>query len=47
MRPPAPTVELTETLAALRVHLERFAEREKQLVQTYDELKSSLQGAQE
>ena len=39
--------ELTETLAALRVHLERFAEREKQLVQTYDELKLSLQGAQE
>jgi len=39
--------ELSETLAALRVHLERFAEREKQLVQTYDELKLSLQGAQE
>ncbi|MCH1461780.1 MAG: prefoldin subunit [Candidatus Poseidonia sp.] len=39
--------ELTETLAALRAHLERFAEREKQLVQTYDELKLSLQGAQE
>ena len=39
--------ELNETLAALRVHLERFAEREKQLVQTYDELKKSLQGAQE
>lgn len=39
--------ELTETLAALRVHLERFAEREKQLVQTYDELKLSLQGVQE
>ena len=39
--------ELTETLAALRVHLERFAAREKQLVQTYDELKLSLQGAQE
>ena len=39
--------ELTETLAALRVHLEPFAEREKQLVQTYDELKLSLQGAQE
>ena len=39
-------VELTETLAALRVHLERFTEREKQLVQTYDELKLSLQGAQ-
>ena len=39
--------ELTETLAALRAHLERFAEREKQLVQTYEELKLSLQGAQE
>ena len=39
-------VELADTLAALRVHLERFTEREKQLVQTYDELKLSLQGAQ-
>ena len=40
-------VELRETLESLRVHLERFTEREKQLVQTYDELKQSLQGAQE
>ena len=40
-------VELRETLDSLRVHLERFTEREKQLVQTYDELKQSLQGAQE
>ena len=39
--------ELRETLDSLRVHLERFSEREKQLIQTYDELKQSLQGAQE
>ena len=39
--------ELKETLDSLRVHLERFTEREKQLVQTYDELKQSLPGAQE
>jgi len=37
--------ELNETLASLTVHLERFTEREKQLIQTYDELKQSLQGA--
>ena len=39
--------ELKETLESLAVHLERFTEREKQLIQTYDELKQSLQGAQE
>ena len=39
--------DLRETLASMTVHLERFSEREKQLVQTYDELKKSLQGAQE
>ena len=39
--------DLNETLASLKVHLERFSEREKQLIQTYDELKQSLQGAQE
>jgi chaperonin cofactor prefoldin len=39
--------ELQETLSALNIHLERFTERELQLVQTYDELKKSLQGAQE
>ena len=39
--------ELKETLESLTVHLERFTEREKQLIQTYDELKQSLQGAQE
>ena len=39
--------ELNETLQSLTVHLERFTEREKQLIQTYDELKQSLQGAQE
>ena len=37
--------ELNETLASLTGHLERFTEREKQLIQTYDELKQSLQGA--
>lgn len=37
--------ELNETLASLTAHLERFTEREKQLIQTYDELKQSLQGA--
>ena len=40
-------LELQQTLAALNIHLERFTERELQLVQTYDELKKSLQGAQE
>jgi len=39
--------ELTESLSALRTHLERFTEREKQLIATYDELKQSIQGAQE
>jgi chaperonin cofactor prefoldin len=39
--------DLNDTLQALTVHLERFTEREKQLIQTYDELKQSLQGAQE
>ena len=39
--------DLKETLASMSAHLERFSEREKQLVQTYDELKKSLQGAQE
>lgn len=39
--------ELNETLQSLKVHLDRFTEREKQLIQTYDELKQSLQGAQE
>ncbi|HJM55202.1 MAG TPA: prefoldin subunit [Poseidonia sp.] len=39
--------ELEETLSALKIHLERFAERELQLVQTYEELKKSLQGDQE
>lgn len=39
--------ELQETLSALNIHLERFTDRELQLVQTYDELKKSLQGAQE
>ena len=39
--------ELRETLSSLKSHLERFTEREKQLIQTYDELKQSLQGAQE
>ena len=38
---------LNETLASLKVHLERFTEREQQLIKTYDELKQSLQGAQE
>ena len=37
--------ELNETLVSLKGHLERFTEREKQLIQTYDELKQSLQGA--
>lgn len=37
--------ELKETLHALSTHLERFSEREKQLIATYDELKKSLQGA--
>lgn len=37
--------ELKETLASLTAHLERFTEREKQLIQTYEELKKSLQGA--
>ncbi|MEK9650932.1 MAG: prefoldin subunit [Poseidonia sp.] len=37
--------ELNETLTSLRTHMERFAEREKQLIETYDELKQSLQGA--
>ena len=40
-------IELRETLDSLRIHLDRFTEREKQLIQTYDELKQSLQGAQE
>lgn len=39
--------ELRETLESLTAHLERFTDREKQLIQTYDELKQSLQGAQE
>ena len=39
--------DLNETLASLKVHLERFTEREQQLIKTYDELKQSLQGAQE
>ena len=39
--------DLKETLASLKVHLERFTEREQQLIKTYDELKQSLQGAQE
>ena len=39
--------ELKETLVSLKGHLERFTEREQQLIQTYDELKKSLQGAQE
>tara|TARA_B100000575_G_C23078810_1_gene621446 strand:- start:952 stop:1269 length:318 start_codon:yes stop_codon:yes gene_type:complete len=39
--------ELKETLSSLKTHLERFTEREKQLIQTYDELKQSLAGAQE
>lgn len=39
--------ELNETLESLNVHLARFTEREQQLIQTYDELKQSLQGAQE
>ncbi len=37
--------ELKETLDSLTTHLERFSEREKQLIQTYEELKKSLQGA--
>lgn len=37
--------ELNETLTSLRTHMERFTEREKQLIETYDELKQSLQGA--
>ena len=39
--------DLNETLQSLTGHLERFTEREKQLIQTYDELKQTLQGAQE
>ena len=39
--------DLNETLASLNVHLQRFTEREQQLIKTYDELKQSLQGAQE
>jgi len=39
--------DLNETLASLKVHLQRFTEREQQLIKTYDELKQSLQGAQE
>ena len=39
--------DLSETLDALKVHLQRFSEREQQLVATYDELKQSMQGAQE
>ena len=39
--------DLNETRASLKVHVERLSEREKQLIQTYDELKQSLQGAQE
>jgi len=38
--------ELRETHAALTSHLERFVEREQQLIATYEELKKSLQGAQ-
>jgi len=37
--------DLKETLDSLTGHLERFSEREKQLIQTYEELKKSLQGA--
>lgn len=37
--------ELKETLTSLTAHLDRFTEREKQLIQTYEELKKSLQGA--
>jgi chaperonin cofactor prefoldin len=37
--------DLKETLDSLTTHLERFSEREKQLIQTYEELKKSLQGA--
>jgi len=37
--------ELNESLSSLRLHLERFTEREKQLIETYEELKQSLQGA--
>jgi len=37
--------DLKETLDSLTAHLERFSEREKQLIQTYEELKKSLQGA--
>ena len=39
--------DLNETLASLKVHLQRFTEREQQLIATYDELKQSMQGAQE
>lgn len=38
-------LELKDTLQALTQHLERFSEREKQLIQTYEELRKSLQGA--
>ncbi len=37
--------DLKETLVSLTTHLERFSERERQLIQTYEELKKSLQGA--
>ena len=40
-------MDLNETLSSLKVHLDRFTEREQQLIKTYDELKQSLQGAQE
>jgi chaperonin cofactor prefoldin len=38
--------ELSQNLESMKVHLERFTEREQQLIQTYEELKQSLQGAQ-
>ena len=38
--------ELGQNLESMKVHLERFTEREQQLIQTYEELKKSLQGAQ-
>jgi chaperonin cofactor prefoldin len=36
--------ELETTLNALKEHLERFLERENQLIETYQELKKVLEG---
>lgn len=38
--------ELEQTLKALKEHLERFAEREAELLATYDQLKQMLSGSE-